>query len=122
MTSKRLNLFIEQGGTFSKVLTWKTGTPPALVNLTGKKAALTVKNSITATTTFLSLTTENSGIALGGVLGTITLSIKASATALLAAGEYVYKLNIIDPAVLPADDVVTPFTHGKFTVSVDGSK
>ena len=122
MASARRNLQVVQGETFGKIFTWKTGTPAAPVNLTGKKAALIVTHSATGTAIFLSLTTENGGITLGGVLGTITLAMKASATALLAAGEYVYRLSITEPAVLPVDDVVTILTHGKFTISVDGSK
>lgn len=47
------------------------------------------------------LTTENGGIALGGVNGTIALLIAGTVTAALDVGTYVYDLEIVSPGGAP---------------------
>lgn len=43
MAAATLDLALEQGATFRRTLTWKTGTTPVLVNLTGYTARMMLK-------------------------------------------------------------------------------
>jgi hypothetical protein len=95
MAAAKLKLLIEQGATFRKVLTWKAGTPAVAVNLTGCTARMHMRGVITDTVPLITLTTENGGITLGGVAGTIELVITATATAAITWTTAVYDLEIV---------------------------
>ena len=94
MTAGTYTITIEQGATFSLPITWKDQLGNA-VNLTGYTARLQVREEVESATPFLTLTTENGGIALGGAAGTITLTVTATATAALTASKGVYDLELI---------------------------
>lgn len=106
------NITAEQGATFTRTITWKNsaGTP---INLTGYTARMQVRREYSATVADLTLTTENGGITLGGALGTIVLSAQASTTASLAAGSYVYDLELV------LGNVVTRLVQGNFLVNAE---
>jgi tRNA threonylcarbamoyladenosine modification (KEOPS) complex Pcc1 subunit len=89
------NPSLDQGATWEKVLTWKTGATPSPVNLTGYTARMTMKSNGADD---FSLTTENGRIALGGTAGTVTLSISAADTATLSAQGYEYDLELVNGA------------------------
>lgn len=97
---------IRQGGTFSRRLTWKddAGAP---INLTGFTARMQIRTPENGSI-LLSLTTENGGIVLGGVAGTITLAITAAATAAL---DWVY--GRYDLELISAGGEVTPLLEGR---------
>ena len=80
--------------------------PP--VDLTGYTARLQVRETLAATTTLVSLTTENGGITLGGTAGTIELLIAPADTDDLTATRAVYDLEVISAA-------------GKVTAILEGS-
>lgn len=103
-----LNISLYQGATFSLVLTWLTGNPPAAVNLTGYTAVMKIK---TGGTTLVTLTTENGGIALGGTAGTITLTVSATATAALSPANGFYDLLLTS-----AGGIVYPLVAGLATI------
>ncbi len=88
------NFTIYQGATFSRVLTWRDSSN-ALVNLTGYTARMMIRETIDATSAFITLTTENGGITLGGSAGTITLAISATATAAITQSSGVYDLELV---------------------------
>jgi hypothetical protein len=92
------DLCIQQGATFTKVITWKRDG--ALVNLTGWTARMQIRATTEAATALIDLTTENGRIALGGTAGTITLTISATDTAALTAGRGVYDLELVSPGGL----------------------
>jgi hypothetical protein len=69
-------------------------------NLTGYTARMQARATVAASSTILSLTTENGGITLGGTDGTITLFMSATTTAALTAGEHYYDLEIVNGAVV----------------------
>ena len=94
MTARELNLVIEKGATFSKTFTWKNPDGSA-INLTGYTARMQVRQSKKASSTLLSLTTENSRITLGGAAGTIVLTITATDTAAISWATGVYDLEMI---------------------------
>lgn len=106
------DLCIRQGGTWSKVLRWRTGSPLTPVNLTGFTARMQARPSYTSSTVAVELTTANGRITLGGALGTITLSLSATETAALTPGRYVYDLELVSGGGL-----VTPLAEGILTVS-----
>ncbi|NBX03384.1 MAG: hypothetical protein EBR02_04870 [Alphaproteobacteria bacterium] len=88
------DLTIYQGATFSQILTWKDGSGE-LVNLTGYTARMMARESIDAASAFITMTTENGGITLGGAAGTIALSISAANTAAITAQGGVYDLELV---------------------------
>ena len=118
MAAAQHDLVVEQGATWSQAVIWKTGSPATAVNLTGYTARMQLRTSVTASTAALSLTTENGRIALtagsGAGAGTITLSISATDTAALAAGRYVYDLELVSGGGL-----VTRVMEGVVTVSAE---
>lgn len=98
MAAAKLKLIVEQGATFRKVLTWKAGTPAVPVDLTGCTARMQMRGEITDAAPLVTLTTENNGIVLGGVAGTIILQITATATAAFVWTTSVYDLEIQFPS------------------------
>lgn len=114
MAAAKLKLMIEQGATFRKVLTWKAGTPPTPVDLTGCTARMQMRGTITDAVPLITLTTENGGIVLGGVAGTIELVITATVTAAITWAAAVYDLEI----VFPSGDV-RRLVYGPVTVSLE---
>lgn len=107
---------IEQGATYlSPLMTWKTqsGNP---IDLTGWKARMQVRQSISAPTVLLNLTTENGGIELGDALGTVRLKLSAEQTSALVWSEGVYDLELINPDSINGD-FVKRFLSGKVNIS-----
>lgn len=85
---------IEQGATFGKTLTLKDSSD-AVVNLSGYTAAeMDLRYNKDDSAEILTLTVANSRITLGGVAGTVVLSISASDTASMSVGDGVYDLKI----------------------------
>jgi len=105
------DITIHQGATFGLVLTWKDDTEEE-VDLTGFSARLQMRESIDAEEPFLTLTTENGGITLGGATGTITLSSAASDTAALAVTSGVYDLELIS-----GSGIITRLLQGSVLIS-----
>ena len=103
------NMLIDQGATFSRVLTYKDDAGSA-VNLTGYTARMQVRDTYDAAGVALNLTTENGGITLGGTAGTITLAAAATATAAIEAKPYVYDLELV------SGSVVSRLIQGTFNV------
>ena len=111
MTAGTYDITIEQGATYSQVFTWKDANG-ASINLTGYTARMQARESVDTATTFIALTTENGGIALGGAAGTVGLTMIATATAALSIFNGVYDLELISGA-----GVVTRLLEGSLTVS-----
>ena len=110
MTAGIYNVTIEQGATLSRTIYWYDETD-TLVNLTTYTARATFKDKFGGTV-IVALTTENSGITLGGALGTIVLAITATATAAFTAPSHgVWDLELINGAS------VTRLLQGRFDVS-----
>ena len=87
---------IEQGATFSKVLTLKDSSD-SVVNLTGYASGeMDLRQEVDSSSVITTLTTSNGGIALGGAAGTVTLTISASDTGNLSVQDGVYDLEIVD--------------------------
>lgn len=105
------NVRADQGATFSRVLTWKDSDGVAQ-NLTGFSARMQVRDTTDDTDgSVLTLTTENSRIALGGVAGTVSLLVDATTMAAIPATQYVYDLELVS-----SGGVVTRLVQGTFVV------
>jgi hypothetical protein len=107
------NFTIDQGSTWVQPILWQTGAPPAAVDITGYTARMQVR-LMPGAPVVASLTTENGGIALGGVAGTITLTMTASVSAAIPASgctKYRYDLELISPG-----GAVRRFIEGTITI------
>lgn len=112
MAAGTLDLSIEQGSTYNLVLTWRVdGTA---VNLTNYTARLQARVDVENTETVLSMTTAGGGITLGGAAGTITLDQSAAQTAAIAAGTYIYDLEMV-----AGSGTVTRLVQGELVVSAE---
>lgn len=109
MTPGRYNMKVYQGSTFSLAPQWKIDGE--YVTVTGYAAAMSVKNSPTSATTIISLTSANGRITVGTTDGKFTLALTAAQTTALAAGNYVYDLEVTAP-----NGTVTRLLEGGFTV------
>lgn len=112
MAAAKLKLLIEQGATFIKVLTWKTGSPAMPVDVTGYTAHMQIRSSVDTEEVLADLSTENGGIVMGGDTGSITLTIPATQTAGFTWNGGVYDLEITSP-----DGIVRRLVYGTVTVS-----
>lgn len=101
----KANLYIDQGATFSTTvtLTDSNGDP---INLTGYTGAAQMRKSYTSSTSYAFTVT------LGGVYGTITLGLTASATANISGGRYLYDVELTDTS-----NIVSRVFEGIVTVN-----
>jgi len=89
------HFIIEQGATFQQTLTLKDSSD-AVINLTGYTAEMDLRKNQDDSNEVITLTTANSRITMGGVAGTIILTISATDSAALSVGDGVYDLEITD--------------------------
>jgi hypothetical protein len=107
------DIVMDQGATFNRVITWQD-SQAIPVNLTGYTARMQIRSEVDSSTAALSLTTENGRIALGGTAGTITLTVSATDTVAVTAGEYVYDIELVS-----GSGTVTRLLQGCFTVDAE---
>ncbi len=115
MIPGQLNLVVQQGDTYTMQLTWTnpptgtqtTGTP---VDLTGCTANMQVRQNygepVILALSSSQLTTNGSGLSLGGTAGTITINITPADTQTLQSGLY---------------DIEVEFPNGSIQTPVGGS-
>src|SRR5262245_35909916 len=103
------HLVTYQGANLSQQFTWKDSND-ALVNLTGYTARMMARTHIDAATPFITLTTENGGITLGGAAGTILLTMTAAQTAAITETVGLYDLELVS-----GGGIVTRFLQGMLT-------
>ena len=110
------NIVTDQGSTFTRTLTWKdSGDSP--VDLTGYTARMQVREDWKSDTPLvLELTTSNGRISLGGVAGTITLSISAADMTEVTAKTFVYDLEMV------LGTTVSRLVQGSFTIRPEVTK
>ena len=106
--SAKYNIVCDQATTFALDFTIQTGN--TLWDLTGYTATMTIRPFVGSDTTTL-LLTNGSGITLGGVAGTVAISISSTVTANLNPSRYSYDF------VLNSGSVVTRLLEGKFIVT-----
>lgn len=96
MQAAKLNLAIQQGATFRKRLVRRNekGKP---INLTGFTAKLQARLNHGDTTTLFELSTENGGVVITPLTGTIDLYISDEVTATFGFPGCVYDLMLYAP-------------------------
>ena len=106
------NVVIDQGANWFINFLYKDTSGNA-VNLTGYTAALQIRESYSATTTLLSLTSSPAaGITITAGTGTIAIAATAAQTGAITASTYVYDCEITD-----GTGVVTRIVQGAATIS-----
>lgn len=111
MAAGNYDLTIEQGATFYQQIIWKDANEDP-IDISGYTARMQIRKTVKATTSILSLTTENGRITLGGAAGTITLEVAAEDTADLTEFCGVYDLELE-----ASDGTVTRLLQGQIEVS-----
>jgi len=111
MTAATNNFIIDQGANWSVTFVYKNSAGTA-INLTGYTAALQIRDTYADSTTDLSLSSPSNGITITGATGTIAVTATAAQTAAIAAGNYVYDLEITS-----GGGIVTRLVQGKVSVS-----
>jgi hypothetical protein len=106
--SAKYNIVCDQATTFLLEFTIQTGN--TLWDLRGYTATMTIRPFVGSSTTTLLLTNGN-GITLGGVTGSVDISISAATTADLDPSRYSYDF------ILNSGAVVTRLLEGKFIVT-----
>jgi len=106
----RYNINVYKGTTFSLAPVWKIDNLP--VDITGYTAKMQVRASADSSV-IVELSTSNGRAVISGALGKTTLTLTASETTALAAGNYFYDLNLTSPSA-----VVTKILEGSFVVEV----
>lgn len=99
MPAHKVKLEIDQGATFDKTFTWKTGTRDNAVpvDLTGCKARSHFREEMNSDSVLIGLSTDNGRIVLGGPTGEIRILIHAADTASFNWSSGVYDLEIEFP-------------------------
>jgi len=107
--SAKYNLVCDQATTFNFVFTISNNNTP--INLTGYTGVMTVRPFVGASTTTVVASTANGRMTLGGIAGSVSVTIDATTTGAIAAGRYAYDL------VLTSGSTVTRYLEGKFIVT-----
>jgi hypothetical protein len=96
--ASRLDIEIQQGATFELTLSYTAGDTDddqEPVDLTGCMARMHIRKTLASEDPEIELTTENGRIALGGVAGTVALTIEAEDTDALDFRTGVYDLELV---------------------------
>jgi hypothetical protein len=115
MSAGRRNIVIEKGATFQYNLIWKDSNSVP-INLTGYSARMQCRKTINSDTPFLSLTSSDGDITLGGSLGTI--AVVGSATDTAAIDDNI-KVGVYDLEIESASGVVTRLVEGQVEVRAE---
>lgn len=109
------DIVADQGATYSQVFTWKDsdGDPVSLVGWTGR---MQVRTRVPTASTVLDITTGNGRMTLGGVAGTVTVTVSAADMAEVPAGGYFYDIELVNGSV------VERLVMGSFTVRGEVSR
>jgi len=110
MAASTYDIAAEQGTDYTATLTYANSSGTA-INITGYSARMQVRRSAGSADAVITLTSA-SGITLGGAAGTVAIAIPAAALTVVAAGNYVYDLELVSGA-----GVVTKLISGDFIVT-----
>jgi hypothetical protein len=101
----KANIIIDQGTTFSTVITL-ADEDNTLINLTGYTANSQIRKH------YSSSNSTPFSVSLGGVQGTVTLSLTSTQTSNIAAGRYVYDVELTS-----SSNVVSRIVEGIVTIT-----
>jgi hypothetical protein len=111
VNSDSVNRALEQGATFIRSFVYQDANGDA-IDLSDYTARMQVRVDYTSDQKIIELTTQNAGITLGGVDGTILLQLSATDTAGLPSGNYVYDLEVES-----LSGIVTRLIEGRFDIT-----
>jgi hypothetical protein len=111
MTATTFDTTIDQGADWYINFYYKDSAGAA-INITGYSAAMQLRSEAASTTAALTLGTSAGGIAITGASGLVAVHATAEQTASVAAGTYVYDLEITSGA-----GIVTRLTQGNILVT-----
>lgn len=97
MAAFKQNLKIDQGASFSQLVTWKAGDPAEPVDLTGCTALAQVRARVDDVAVLHAFDSADGSITLGGAAGTIELIMTDEQTAAATWKTGVYDLLISFP-------------------------
>lgn len=111
MSAGKYTLFIDRGAYFGRLLTYNdpAGQP---INLTGFTARMQIRGYDESPDVWLELTTQNGGIVLGGIDGTVMIEATASDTAGILNNGF-YDILLIPPS---GEEGADRFLEGKVVV------
>lgn len=113
--ANRYDLSIDQGSDKNLPLIFKDAEGE-LLDLTGYKAAMQVRKTLESDEAADTLTTENGRISIDPETATVTLLFPHETTSAMAAGRFVYDLELI------SDDTVTRVMEGVFTLRREATR
>lgn len=93
MATGTYDTIINQGDTFSRVITWLDANEDPII-LTSYTAKMQLRTTADSDTVVLELSTENGGISLDELNGIITLFVSADDMAAVSPGSYKYDLEM----------------------------
>lgn len=96
MTPGLVNFVCPQGATFKRTMLYTVDDTP--FDLSGYSAKLQVREAYYSQDPLITLDTDNDGITLTGVSGSINLYISHEDTQLLPVGTHVYDLKLTNPS------------------------
>lgn len=117
MAAAIIALAVEKGATFRHSMQWFASDGVTPINLTGCSIRSQWRSATDSTTVEEELTTANSKIILDATQGIITLHLTASETSLLKLTSYVYDIEVVYPANVDGEIVVTRLARGKIKCS-----
>jgi hypothetical protein len=102
---------IQKGATFRQRLEWLDSNEEPVV-LTGMTARMQVRRNVQAPNVIVELTSQNGGIVLGALDGSITINMSATQTAAITVSSGVFDLELVS-----ADGTVSRFIKGEVEFS-----
>ena len=106
------NIVADQGSTLSRIIYYKDPANKP-IKLNGYTARMQVRPTYESQHILLELTTENGGIELGAIDGSISLYVADDVMISIDEGIYVYDLELVAPS---ADLFVYKILQGNFAV------
>lgn len=96
MSAAKLDIYIEQGATFTLGLVWKDANSDP-IDLTGYVARMQLRSNISSEEVEMEITSTDGEITLGGAAGTISIWAPPAKTSLITSKKGVYDLELEAP-------------------------
>ena len=110
-TANYYDIIVDQGATLLRSIALKNSAKKP-ITINGYTARMQVREKTSSTTVVLLLTTENGGIEISGISGSLLIIASPSQTSALDAGKYAYDLEIEELST----GIVTKIVQGNLVV------
>lgn len=111
------DILVDQGATLLRSIGLKSSAKQ-VVPLTGYTGRMNIREKTNSSSVILLLTTENGGIEINAIAGTVLIIGTPAQTAAIAPGKYVHDLEIIETST----GIVTKIIQGNLTVRAEVTK